>query len=98
MSASGKWAVTVQTPMGPQDREFVLVVNGNAFTGTVSSPDGPRPIAGKVDGNKLTWSADVTNPMPLKLDFDVAVSGDAMAGTVKLGMMGNATVTGKRIG
>ena len=98
MSASGKWAATVETPMGPQDREFVLAVDGNAFTGTVSTPDGPRPIAGKVDGNKLTWTSNVTNPMPLTLDFDVTVTGDAMAGTVKLGPMGNATITGKRIG
>lgn len=98
MSASGKWAVTVETPMGPQPREIVLAVNGAAFTGTVSAKDGPKPISGKVDGNKLTWTSEVTDPMPLKLDFDVTVTGDAMAGTVKLGMMGNATLTGKRIG
>ena len=98
MTATGKWSATIETPMGPQTREMTFNVDGHAFTGTVSAKDGPRPISGKVDGNKLTWSSDVTDPMPLTLDFDVTVTGDALAGTVKLGNFGNATVKGTRIG
>ena len=97
MTATGKWTATIQTPMGPQQREFTIAVNGNAFTGTVSSAGGPRPISGKVDGDKLTWSADVTDPMPITLDFDVNFTGDKLAGNVKLGSFGNAPISGTRM-
>ena len=97
MTATGKWTATIETPMGPQSREFTINVSGAAFTGTVSSPGGPRPISGKADGNKLTWSADVTDPMPITLDFDVNFTGDTMAGNVKLGSFGNAPIKGTRM-
>ena len=98
MTATGKWSATIDTPMGPQQREMTFEVNGDAFTGTVSAKDGPRPIAGKADGDKLTWTADVTDPMPLTLDFDVTFTGDTMSGNVKLGNFGTAPVKGTRIG
>ena len=50
-----------------------------------------------MDGDTLTWSADITSPMPLTLDFTAKVAGDSMTGTVKLGMFGNSTMTGVRV-
>jgi hypothetical protein len=96
MSADGVWKITINTPMGPQEVTATIATAGDAFTGRTESPMGSQDIAGKVAGDTLTWSSSVTQPMPLTLDFNVTVAGDAMTGTVKLGMFGNANLTGKR--
>ena len=96
MSATGKWNVTVETPMGPQQSELTLVVDGATFTGTGVAKDGTRSIAGKVSGDKLTWTSERSVPMPMTLEFDVTVSGDTMTGTVVLGSFGTAPLKGTR--
>ena len=58
---------------------------------------GAQDITGKIAGDTLTWTLSVTKPMSIKLSFDAKVEGDKMTGNVKLGMFGNAALTGKRI-
>ena len=48
-------------------------------------------------GRQLTWTLSLTKPMAIKLSFDATVEGDKITGNVKLGMFGNAALTGKRI-
>ncbi len=98
MSATGKWKVTVETPMGPQDSELTLLVDGSTFSGTGVAKDGSRDISGSVAGDRLTWTSERTQPMPIKLEFDVTVSGDTMSGTVVLGSFGTGSLKGTRIG
>ncbi|MCW5759756.1 MAG: hypothetical protein KIS90_08310, partial [Phenylobacterium sp.] len=57
---------------------------------------GAQEVTGKVDGDTLTWNTDITNPMPMKLEFTAKVDGDKMTGNCKLGMFGNAALTGER--
>ena len=83
MSADGNWKITMNTPMGARTMDVSITTNGDSFTG-------------KVDGDTLTWSTDITTPMPMKLDFSATVAGDKMTGNVKLGMFGNAALTGER--
>ena len=97
MFATGKWNVTVETPMGAQQQEVTLVVSGTSFTGTGVGKDGSREISGKVDGDRLTWTSKRIVPMPMTLEFDVTVTGDTMAGTVVLGSFGTAPLKGTRI-
>ncbi len=98
MSADGAWKITINTPMGPQELTAKVTTSGDTFTGTAESQmGGTQPISGKVSGDTLTWSADITQPMALTLDFTAKVDGDNMTGSVKLGMFGNAVMTGKRI-
>jgi hypothetical protein len=40
---------------------------------------------------------NLTNPVSVKLSFEVNVDGDKMTGSVKLGMFGKAALSGKRI-
>lgn len=96
MSADGTWKITISTPMGPQEVTAVITTQGDTFTGKTQGPMGDQEITGKVAGDTLTWSADITKPMPLKLEFDVKVDGDTMAGNAKLGPFGNAGVKGVR--
>lgn len=97
MSADGNWKITISTPMGPQEVTAAITTQGDTFTGKSESPMGSQEISGKVAGDTLTWSADITKPMPLTLDFEAKVDGDKMTGTVKLGAFGNAPLTGQRI-
>ena len=97
MSADGNWKITISTPMGPQEVNAQITTAGDSFTGKTESPMGAQEITGKVSGDTLTWSADITKPMPLKLEFEVKVEGDRMTGTCKLGAFGNAPVSGQRV-
>ena len=96
MSADGNWKITINTPMGAQTVNATIKTNGDTFTGTTSGQMGTQEVSGKVDGDTLTWSADITSPMPMKLEFSAKVEGDKMSGNVKLGMFGNASLTGER--
>ena len=58
--------------------------------------DGEIQIDGTVDGDTLTWKADITSPMAMTLEFTATVDGDSMSGNVKLGAFGDATFTGTR--
>ena len=96
MSADGNWKVTINTPMGARTMDVAITTSGDSFTGKVDSEMGSQEVTGKVDGDTLTWSTDITNPMPMKLEFTAKVDGDKMSGNVKLGMFGNAALTGER--
>lgn len=96
MSADGNWKITINTPMGPQTVDASITTSGDTFTGTTKSPMGSQDVTGKVDGNKLTWSSNITSPMPMTLEFEATVDGDKMTGNVKLGAFGNAALSGVR--
>jgi hypothetical protein len=97
MSADGNWKITISTPMGPQEVTAQITTQGDTFTGRSESAMGSQEITGKVSGDTLSWTSDITKPMPLKLEFEVKVEGDKLSGTCKLGAFGNAPVTGQRI-
>jgi hypothetical protein len=96
MSADGNWKITMNTPMGARTVDATIKTVGDRFTGTVRSELGDQEIEGSVNGDNLKWDFSVSNPMPMKLEFDVKVDGDSMTGNVKLGMFGNASLTGVR--
>jgi hypothetical protein len=96
MSADGNWKITINTPMGAQTVNASIKTSGDTFTGTTEGQMGKQEISGKVSGDTLTWSADITQPMPMTLEFSATVQGDNMSGNVKLGMFGNASLTGVR--
>lgn len=98
MSFAGTWNTRTQSPMGNQEGTLVVDVDGQALTGRIAGPQGEMPIEeGRVDGDKATWTVNVTSPMPVKLEFDATLEGeDAIRGTVKLGAFGTATFEGTR--
>lgn len=97
MSADGKWNVTVNSPMGAQQSDLDIKTSGGTFTATMSGRMGTQEISGKVEGDTLTWSTSITQPMPLTLEFTVKVAGDDMTGSVKAGAFGSSPLTGKRV-
>ena len=96
MSADGNWKITINTPMGAQEVTASITTSGDTFTGKTQGPMGAADISGKVNGNTLTWSSAITQPMPMTLEFEATVDGDKMSGNVKLGAFGNAPLSGVR--
>ncbi|MEJ2090158.1 MAG: hypothetical protein P8Y69_17195 [Gammaproteobacteria bacterium] len=96
-SADGTWNTTMNTPMGAQNGTLTLATDGNTLTGKLSSPQGEIDLEdGTVDGDALSWKANITSPMAMTLEFSATVSGDEISGDVKLGAFGNATFSGTR--
>ncbi len=94
----GKYDVTTKTPMGDQKGTLTLVTDGNSLSGSLSGDQGSIDLAdGAINDDELTWSASITSPMPMKLEFTAKVEGDTISGSVKLGMFGNAGFEGTRI-
>lgn len=99
MSVAGTYEVTVKSPMGDQTGTFTVVVDGDAFTGSLVGGLGSMDAAGgKVDGNTLTWTMDMKVPMPMTLECTATVNGDAIEGEVKAGVFGSMPLSGKRVG
>jgi hypothetical protein len=84
MAIDGDWDVTVKTPMGDQRQTVTFKTEGAALTGKHENQLGVVEIkGGRVDGDRLTWHVDMPQPMSMKLDIEVQVSGDTLSGTVK---------------
>ncbi len=97
MSVAGTYNVVTKTPMGDQSGTFTVVVDGDSFTGQVSNPMGTMDVQdGKVAGNTLTWKMDMKVPMPMTLEGEATVDGDAITGNVKAGAFGLMAMSGTR--
>jgi hypothetical protein len=97
MAIDGTWSADMETPMGLQTISLELASTGTTLTCRLSGSGGSVEVFdGHVDGNKASWKADIRKPVPLTLEFSVTVDGAGMSGTVKLGMFGDAPLTGKR--
>lgn len=96
MSADGTWKTTINSPMGVQQGTLTIKTDGGAFTGQMQSQMGSQDISGTVDGDKVTFSTNITSPMPLTLTFNITVAGDAMTGQVQAGAFGSSPLTGVR--
>lgn len=97
MAVDGKWNLKIKTPMGEQSGVLELKADGAALSGTMTGNMGAVQIEnGSVAGDAVKWSAKVTSPMPIQLDFDGKVDGDQLSGSVKLGAFGSSTFSGAR--
>ncbi len=98
MAVDGKWEIVINSPLGAQKATLDLATDGNSLTGHQTAAQGSGPLEnGKVDGDNLTWSAKISSPMPLTLDFAGAADGDKLSGSVKAGVFGSFPFTGNRV-
>lgn len=94
---AGTWDIRIKTPIGDQKAQVTVVPDHvGGFTGQVSGDPGALAITGKIDGDRVTWKMKTTRPMPLDLDCQAQVAGDAMTGEVKAGIFGTMALTGTR--
>ena len=98
MSIAGTYECITKTPMGDQKSVFTIEDNGDGtFTGNNAGQMGSMQVEdGKVDGNKLTWTMNMKVPMPMTLECEATIDGDALTGTIKAGAFGSMAMTGTR--
>ncbi|MGB7373764.1 hypothetical protein [Pontixanthobacter sp.] len=99
MSVAGTYDCVTKSPMGDQKSTVTIVPNddGTEFTGTNQGAMGAMDLEnGKIDGNKLTWTMNMTVPMPMKLEGEATVEGDQLVGEVDAGAFGKMAMTGER--
>lgn len=94
---AGSWDVVLATPIGNMAVVFNITEQDGAISGTASSDKETVEFHNAVaEGNRLTWSQDVTTPMRLTLKFDVSVEGETMTGTAKAGPLPASKLSGTR--
>ena len=99
MSVAGTYTCVTKTPMGDQTSEVTIEVDGDSFTGSNVGAMGSMSLDnGKVDGNKVTWSMNMTVPMPMTLEGEATIDGDVLTGSVKAGAFGTFPMSGTRKG
>lgn len=100
MSVAGTYDVVIKTPMGDQKGKLSVNPAGDGFTGSVSSDMmGSMDVQdGKVAGDTITWKMDMKVPMPMTLEGEATVDGDAISGSVKAGAFGSMALSGTRAG
>ncbi|MDR2857654.1 MAG: hypothetical protein LBV50_07380 [Novosphingobium sp.] len=100
MSVAGTYDLVIKTPMGDQKGKLTVNPDGAGFTGSfVNDMMGTMEVAnGKVSGNTITWKMDMKVPMPMTLETEATVDGDAISGSVKAGAFGSMALSGTRAG
>lgn len=96
-NVDGSWNTVTKSPLGDQQAVLTVASSGDSFTGSFIGGMGSVDIKdGKVDGDTLSWSLDITVPMPMTLTCEATVDGDALNGTVTAGAFGSFPITGTR--
>ena len=96
-TVDGAYDCVAKTPMGDQNGVFTVISNGERFNGTFAGMMGSLDVVdGKVAGDTLSWKMEMTMPMPMTLECEATVSGDAITGTMQLGAFGASAFTGTR--
>ena len=100
MSVAGTYDCVTKTPMGDQKSKFTVIDNGDGtFSGQNAGAMGSMDVEdGKIDGNTLTWKMKMTVPMPMTLEGNATVDGDALTGSVNAGAFGSMAMSGTRVG
>ncbi|HWK34931.1 hypothetical protein [Sphingomonas sp.] len=96
-NVDGTWETVTKSPMGDQKATLTVASDGDTFTGSYVGAMGSTEIKdGKVDGDTLRWSIDISIPMPMTLTIEATVDGDAINGTVTAGAFGSFPMDGAR--
>lgn len=96
-NVDGNWNTVTQSPLGDQQAVLAVTSNGDSFTGSFNGAMGQAEITdGKVSGDTLSWSLNISVPMPMTLTCEATVNGDNLTGTVTAGAFGSFPITGTR--
>jgi hypothetical protein len=93
----GTWNCTMTSPMGAGSVTLTLRTEGSDLSGTLVSDQGTMEFTGgTVDGDTLSWTVSLQQPMPIQIDTTATIDGDTLTGESKLGSFGTAQLTGTR--
>jgi len=94
VNVKGNWKMNVETSVGSGSPTFYLKhQNDSIVTGTYQGQLGSADVKGKIKGKTIHLEFSVSGSL---VEYDGAVNGESMKGTVKLGSMGSGTFTGTK--
>jgi hypothetical protein len=96
---SGKWLLTVQSPMGAVEGDMVVIQTDRAIKGTIDSKMGNIDITGSVNGKevKFTYSVEKLGaPAGTNFDYTGTVDGGAMKGSATFSTFGAGEWSARR--
>jgi hypothetical protein len=97
--AAGTWDVTLNSPQGTFNLQFILKQDGEKLSGATKSPRGEVPVEGTLKGKDITlkWTTKFQdNDLPITLTG--TVDGSAMKGTADYGGFAQGDFTAKKAG
>lgn len=97
--AAGTWDVTLNSPQGTFNLQFILKQDGEKLSGAVKGQRGEVPLEGTIKGKDvvLKWTTKFQdNDLPITLTG--AVDGSAMKGTADYGGFAQGDFTAKKAG
>jgi hypothetical protein len=98
MAIDGNYEIEIDTPMGTQTIKLNFKTKGAVLNGSSESPFGKSRFTGKVNGDEVSWDAEITSPMgKMQLSFKGKIVGDTFNGDVNTGVFGTFPFHGKRV-
>jgi hypothetical protein len=102
MPVAGTYDTVTKSPMGDQKGTLTVTpgADGTTFTGSLVGGLGSLEVKnGKiVDDKTITWTMDMTAPLPLSLEAKATIDGNTLTGTVNAGAFGDLPISGTRTG
>jgi hypothetical protein len=96
-SPDGTWICTMNSPMGASAMTLELTSSGNTLSGKLKSDQGEMEFDnGTIDGDNLSWTISIQQPMPMDISTTATIDGDNLTGEAKLCSFGTAQITGTR--
>lgn len=82
MSATGRWTLTLNSPLGAQAATLAIEENEGTCSGTLTGSGAPSPLEDlRVDGESLSFAADADTPVGrMRLTIQGVVTGDSVSG------------------
>ncbi len=97
MSFDGRWRVEIPTPLGRQDVLLDIQDHDGQVSGTATQGAETVPFIDPVMvGDQLQWSQQITQPMKMKIKFEIVRDGDTLTGKAKPGYLPSITISGTR--
>jgi len=96
MTADGNWNLVVASPLGERRGTLSVKTEGTTLKGQMIDANSTEIFDGTVNGDEICWKVNITDPMPMTLEFTGTINGDELAGSVILGGFGTSSFSGRR--
>lgn len=91
VSLSGKWTIHSNVEGNESKAECTFIQKDNGLSGSCATENGDKPLAGEVDGQKITWSYDSEyegTPLTVKFSGTIDSAATKLAGSVSVEQFG----------
>jgi hypothetical protein len=91
VSLSGKWKIHINVQGNESDAVCGFTQKDDGLSGSCATENGEKPLAGKVDGQKITWSYDSEyegSPLTVKFSGTLDSAATKLAGSVSVEQFG----------